>query len=145
MPLFLLSIFGWIKSNPIAFIQACVVACLFGLAVWFYIDYTGTKRANADLTKRVEQAEANYSVAKVRIDDFVTAQAKFEADLQSLRDNQIVIRGQVRDALKGLSADALEQEYRDNPVEAQAALRERLARLFGMFDHATAGQSPQPR
>lgn len=144
MPIWLINIGLWIKGNPVQAIQATVVACLVGLAVFWYFDYTGTKRENASLKTRVEQAEKNYTAATERIDEFVTAQAKFEDDLEALRQSSIAIRGQVRDALKGLSEADIEREYRDNPVEAEAALRERLARLFGMFERVTGGAS-EPR
>ena len=137
MPIWLITIGAWIKGNPIQAIQALCVASLVGLAIYFYFDYTGTKRANADLKTRVEQAEKNYSAATVRIDEFVAAQAKFEADLEAMRQSSIVIRGQVQKALKGLSAVEIEREYRDNPVQAEAALNQRIADLWRMFERRT--------
>jgi hypothetical protein len=143
MPLWLISIGLWFKKNPVQALQMLAVATVAGLAIWLYLDYTGTKRENASLKDRVEQAEANYTAATKRIDEFVAAQIQFEADLEALRQSSIAIRGQVREALKGLTAMEIEREYRDNPVEAEAAVNERLGFLFGMFEHVT-GSPPRP-
>lgn len=142
---FLSAIGLWIKGNPVQAIQATVVAVLVGLAIFWYFDYTGTKNENAILKTRVDQAEANFNSAKATIDEFVTAQAEFEADLETLRQSSIAIRGQVREALKGLSAADIEREHRDDPDEAESALNKRLADLFRMFDRATGGTAPEPR
>lgn len=144
MPLWLLNIGLWIKGNPIQAFQLAAVAALSGLALFWYFDYTGTKRENASLKTRIEQAEANYSAATARIDEFVTAQAKFEDDLEALRQSSIAIRGQVREALNGLSTADIERDFQENPLEAERALRERLDALWGMFERATGG-APDPR
>lgn len=140
MPLLLLNIFGWAKKNPVAAVQATVVAVLAGLAVWLYFDYTGTKRENAALTSRVEKAEADFASAKTRIDEFVVAQALFEADLQALRDNSVAVRNEIRGALKGMSAAEVEGAYEINPEGAAVDLNARLNSLFSMFDRKTSGR-----
>lgn len=144
MPIWLLNIGLWIKGNPIQALQLLAVSCLIGLATFWYFDYTGTKRENADLKAKVEQVEANFNAAKTRIDEFAAAQEKFDADLEAVRQSSIQIRGQVREALKGLTAAEIENEYRDDPVEAEGALRKRLDALWRMFERRTGG-TPQPR
>jgi len=145
MPIWLINIGLWIKGNPIQALQLLAVSALVGLATWWYFDYTGTKRENADLKVRVEQAEADYKSATTRIDEFVAAQAKFEDDLEAIRQSSIVIRGQVRQALSGLRAAEIEREFEQDPVEAQAALNKRLDDLWRMFERTTGGKPPEPR
>jgi len=145
MPLWLLNIGLWIKGNPLQALQTAAIAGLAGLAIFWYMDYTGTKRENADLKTRIEQAEADYSAAKTRIDEFVSAQAKFEADLEAIRQSSIAIRAQVRDALKGLSAADIQREFEANPLEAESALNKRIAALWRMFDRTTSRSAPDPR
>ena len=142
MPLWFLNIGLWIKGNPVQALQAMAVIALIGLATWGYFDYTGTKRENADLRAKVEQVEANYVAAKTRIDDFVLAQEKFDADLEKLRQSSIQIRGQVRDALKGLKAAEIENEFANDPSGAEAALNRRVADLFSMFESVTNSRAP---
>lgn len=144
MPIWLLNIGLWIKGNPIQALQLLAVSALVGLATWWYFDYTGTKRENADLKAKVEQVEANYNAAKTRIDEFAVAQEKFDADLEAVRQSSIQIRGQVREALKGLSAAEIERDFETDPVEAERALNRRLDALWSMFERVTGG-APQPR
>lgn len=144
MPIWLLNIGLWIKGNPIQALQLLAVSALVGLATWWYFDYTGTKRENADLKAKVEQVEANYNAAKTRIDEFAVAQEKFDADLEAVRQSSIQIRGQVREALKGLSAAEIERDFETDPVEAERALNRRLDALWSMFERVTGG-APKPR
>jgi len=143
MPLWLINIGLWIKGNPIQALQMMAVMALIGLATFWYFDYTGTKRENADLKAKVGQIEADYKAATTRIDEFVVAQEKFESDLEKLRQSSIQIRGQVRDALKGLKAAEIEDDFTDDPSGAEAALNRRIAALFGMFERVT-GPSAGP-
>lgn len=141
MPLWLINIGLWIKGNPIQAMQLFAVSALVGLATWWYFDYTGTKRENAELKAKVEQVEANYKAAKTRIDEFAAAQIEFDADLEEIRQSSIAIRGQVRQALKGLSALEIEREFETDPVEAEIALNKRIADLWRMFEHVTSNSA----
>lgn len=139
MPIWLINIGLWIKGNPIQALQLLAVSALIGLATWWFFDYTGTKRENADLKAKVEKVEADYKAATTRIDEFVIAQEQFDADLEEIRQSSIQIRGQVRDALKGLSAQEIERGFENDPVEAQRALNKRLDDLWRMFERTTGG------
>lgn len=135
--------FTWLRANPIQFMRIAGVVIAVGFVIYLWVDYRSAKNEVTKLRQEITEQAAIAEAAVTRIDEFVAAQARFQADLERLNEENAQSRAQIAEMIRGLSAIELRRLADEDPIAAAHEVTRRFDALRRLFDNATSRGSAE--